>query len=59
MNVQSIKLVLSFIYVVAYPAALFLGLRFPNPFYELPLVLLFLFAVLIIRAHYRKRKMDD
>ena len=54
-----IILIFSWVCIVAYPAALMFGLKFANPLYELPLVVLFLLAVLNIRAHYRKPKSND
>ena len=54
-----IRLIFSWICIIAYPAALMFGLKFSNPLYELPLVLLFLVAVLVIRADYRNRKPND
>ena len=59
MSVRLIGLIFSWICIVAYPAELMFGLKFANPLYELPLVLLFLIAVLIIRADYRKRKSKE
>jgi|GEM_PF-2401025 hypothetical protein len=54
MSLRLLAMIIAWLCVGAYPIALIFGLEFTNPFYELPLLLIWFASVLFIYRDWRK-----